>query len=417
VHPLIILALLVFLGKGIAVLSDYAKIPPVVGMILLGLLLGPTGLGLVEPGDISMELLRQRLTAIHGTGGTEGLMELLPGQVSYEIIRFLALIGVVILLFIAGLETDLRVLSRAGKTASVVAVGGIVVPFALGFGVSLLFFPGNFSRALVLGTILTATSVSISVMSLMALKRIQSKEGTTILTAAIIDDVAGIVVLSVVLAVIAGDRFSLLLSLGMIVGYLAVAILVGWFLIPLIMNLSRRMNVSMSVNAVALSLMFLFAGAAEISRVAAITGAYLAGLFIGRTQVRNTVREGIETIGHTLFIPIFFIFIGIQIDFGQGQLDLLFALSFVAVAIVGKIAGSGIAAWLGGFSPKKAFAIGAGMVPRGEVALVIASLGMQYPGALDASGFTATVVLVMVSSLVTPILLARAYRQKETANA
>jgi Kef-type K+ transport system membrane component KefB len=287
----------------------------------------------------------------------------------------------------------------------------------MGFGLALAFQPDNIPRALVIGAICTATSVSVTAMSLISLKRVQSREGTTILTAAVIDDIIGIILLSVVLAVISGDRHELYASALFIVGYLVAAIVCGWFLVPMVMNLSKKMDVTMGVNAVALSLMFLFAGVAEVSRVASITGAYLAGVFVGRTQFRHTVREGLETIGHSFFIPLFFIFIGLQVNLRTGTFDWQFIVLFILTGVLSKIVGAGLMARWARFSWRRSLAVGGGMVPRGEVALVIASIGIHYPGILTSSAFTATVLLVVASSLIAPFLLAQGFAGKESSHA
>ncbi len=415
---LIILGVLILLGKLVSFLSEKIKLPAITGMILLGILLGPTVFGLIEKDDITPERIHHLFKeAEEKHEHPESLMEIMPKQITYEIVHFLALIGVILLLFSAGLETDLNVLIRAGKVSFLVAMGGLIVPFFFGFGLSMLFDSDNIQRALLIGTLLTATSVSVSAMSLMVLKKIQSREGTTILTAAIIDDVIGIIILSLVLAIISGNRQELIFSIIAIAGYLVISVLVGMYMVPFIMNFSKKMNVTLSVTAVALALMFIFAGVAEVSKVASITGAYLAGLFISRTQFKSMVFERIEIIGHSFFIPLFFIFIGLQVNLREGNYNWFFIVLFVCTAIIGKIIGSGFMARVSGFPAKSAFTIGAGMVPRGEVALVIASIGMSYAGLIDTSTFTATVILVVISSFITPILLERGFKSKEAPHA
>ncbi len=417
-YSLLIIGFLVLSSKIVSVLCRKINLPSVVGMILLGIVLGPTVTGLVAPRDYTPSTIHEHLLEHFEEGqAVHDLAEALPRHMAFEMVHFMSIVGVIILLFLAGLETDLHTFVRAGKASLLVAIGGVILPFGLGFGLSLLFSPGNVNRAMIIGTILTATSVSISVMSLMGIKKLQSPEGTTILTSAIIDDVMGIIILSVTLAVISGDRGEVAKAIFLMSGYLVAAIGIGWFLVPFVMNLSKRMNVPMASNAVALSLMFLFAGTAEYSRIAAITGAYLAGLFIGRTQLRESVREAMEIIGHSFFVPLFFIYIGLQIDLKEGTYNWTFITLFVIFAIAGKIAGSGLLARVSGYTARSSMAIGFGMVPRGEVALVIASLGMRTPGVLDPSAFTATVILVIVSSFVTPFALVKLFEPKRMRHA
>ena len=392
--------------------------PAVVGLIALGLLLGPTVLSLVSPGSLSPDALCEHMREnVSGEDNGKILTEILPQQVQFELIRFFALVGVSILLFMAGLETDPATMLRAGRSSLAIASGGVALPFLSGCLLSLLFSPGNMPRALLTGTILTATSVSVSAMSLMGMKKIQSREGTAILTAAIIDDLLGIIILSVVLATISGDRSQMMTTATYMVAYLGMAVAAGMFLVPFLMNVTRRLSGPMSANAVALGLMFLFAGCAEVSHVAGITGAYLAGLFVGRTQLRDTVRRGMETIGHSLFVPFFFIFIGLQIDLKQGPYNWGFISLFLLVAVLGKILGSGLMARASGFRARSAFTIGAGMIPRGEVTLVIASVALHHSGVLDASTFAATVMLVIVSSFITPLLMSWGFAERGKTHA
>lgn len=414
-HVLILLALLLFLSLGVSWLCRRIKLPSVVGMIALGIVLGPTVMDVVEPPGPELEQWKEVLK--EAEGAPERFGEIFPKTFAFEIVHFIATVGVVMLLFIAGLETDLNRLLRVGTTSVYVAVGGIVVPFGLGFGLSLLFAPENLARAMVVGTILVATSVSISVMSLMGLKKVQSREGTTILTSAIIDDVIGIILLSIVLSFLGEEEGRLVKGLALIAVFLLGACLLGWFAIPFVVNLSRRMDSSAGINMGALSLMFLFAGVAEVSGVAAITGSYLAGLFVGRTQHRATIRESMEIMAHSLFVPVFFVFVGLQTNLAEGTYNWLFIALFVVAAIASKLVGSGLAARMRGFSARSSFAIGAGMVPRGEVALIIALIGMRDTQVLDAGIFTATVIMVVLTSLVTPLMLERAFVEKEVSHA
>ena len=224
----IILGILLSLGKLVSFISNKIRLPAVTGMIALGIILGPTVFGLIEHENLTPEFVYKTLHQQHKEQeDIETLMEVFPKQMSFEIVHFLALIGVTILLFSAGLETDINILRRAGRVSLLVAMGGLILPFLLGFGLSLLFTPDNIQRALIIGTILTATSVSVSAMSLMALKKIQSREGTTILTSAIIDDVIGIIILSVVLALLSGDINEFVRSILYMSMFLVLAILLN----------------------------------------------------------------------------------------------------------------------------------------------------------------------------------------------
>ena len=382
-NALIFLAVLIFFSKLVSDLFTRINLPPVLGMILIGLIIGPTGFDL--------------LTDAH----------------DMEKLYFFAEIGVIILLFMAGMETDLQQMKKIGKNALLIAISGVIVPLILGYGVSYLFLH-NQIESIMLGVVLTATSVSVTVMTLMDMKKLGTVEGTTIMGAAIIDDVIGIFVLTIVLALTQkGSGGNVWGSFLMILLYIGGASLVGIFVFPILLNLVDKLKSEKPVVTTALALLFLFAWAAQKAEIAAITGAYLAGVFVAQTRFKKRVEEGVNLIGQVVFVSLFFVFIGVKTQLRGGNIDWWFSLAYVAVAIVAKIIGAGGMARILGFDWKRSMRIGSGMIPRGEVALVVATLvSVSQGGSLDDKHFSSVVFMVIISAFVTPFLLKLFFKEK-----
>lgn len=369
---LIFLALIIISSKLLQALFKRINLPPVLGMIIIGLIIGPTCFNLIKSGN--------------------------------DIIYFFANIGVLILLFLAGLETDIVKMQKIGTNTLYIALGGVIIPFLLGFITTFLFF-GSVKTALIFGTILSATSVSISVMTLMDIKKLKTVEGNTIVGAAIIDDIIGILILTFLFSFITDSGKPLYKSLIFIFLYLISAIVFGIYFIPLIFRYINKLKGEKILLTLAISIMFLFSWAAELSEVAGITGAYLAGLFIGRTRFRKKVIDDMLTIGHSIFIPIFFVSIGLGTNLRLiSKNSLLFAFSISIVAIIGKLFGSGIIAKFIGYNWRRAFGIGSGMVPRGEVALIIASISLKG-NLIEFNQFSGVIILVILSAFIAPFLI------------
>jgi len=379
VHPhfLLHLAIILILSKYVAALSIKFKMPPVLGMIITGIILGPSLLDIVKT-DI--------------------------------VIQWLAKLGVILLLFTAGLDTDVAQMRSQGKASLMTAAGGVLVPFALGFFTSRFFGLDVFSATLI-GTVLMATSVSVTVMTLIDLKKLHSSEGTTILGAAIIDDVIGILMLTFVFGLHGGEN-NILVSMGKILGYFAASFLVGFFLFKPIIRFTRKLEVEAGVVAVALSLCFFFAWAAEKAGMAEITGAYIAGLFVGQTRSKRTVSEGVETLGQSFFVAIFFINIGLETQLRDITGNPGFIVLIILFAVVGKVLGSGAGAKMGGFTLRQSTRIGIGMVPRGEVALIISAMALTR-GIFTQTEYSTTVLIVILSAILTPPLLKWAFKEKD----
>jgi len=354
-----------------------------------------------------------------------------------DVIKLMAELGVLFLMFMAGLETDLKMMRRVGKTALYAAIGGVVAPFLLGFGTTILLIPHfGLYTAIFTGTILCATSVSISAQTLKELGALKSKEGTTILGAAVIDDVLGIILLSLVIAfnpnkVLGGathpkmyDILSSWINTGMgfegnsanAVGIVILIISMALFFFIFymfgsvfferILNWAGRLPVSEPKVAFAIGLGLFFAWSAEyIGAVAAITGTYLAGVLIGQTLHRHEIEDKLGIITYSFFVPIFFINIGLEANIrtlGGGMLG--FTIVICIVAVLAKVVGSFIGAKLGGFNFIESLRVGSGMVSRGEVGLIVASVGLSA-AVINKDIFSVMIVMVLFTTLVTPILL------------
>jgi len=359
-------------------LSQRFGLPAVFGELLLGIVLGPSLLNFIRPN---------------------------------EPLALLAEVGVILLMFRAGLETDLVQMRQVGALATVVAFGGVLLPFGGGFVLASLFgFP--LLPALFVGAVLTATSVSISAEVLRELGQLRGKVGATILGAAVIDDVLGVIVLSLVLG-LAGEG-NPLLAIGQMALFFPVAWLVGERLMPVLVRLEHLAGGRDAVLAIMLGLVMLFAWAAEaLGSVADITGAYLLGIVVARyTDEEHVVHHGSSALAYAFVVPVFFVNIGLEANVTTLGAAPLFTVLMLVLALAGKLAGCGIGALLMRLSWREALQVGIGMVARGEVALVMVAAG-RVAGLVNDTLFTATIVMTLVTTLVTPPLLRLAFAQRK----
>ncbi len=383
---LLLLGVIIASAKLAGAASNRLGQPAVFGELLVGLVLGPTALNLLG------------WPAFGGTGGST----LLPA------VRDLSEIGVILLMFIAGLETDLGELRRVGHVAFWAAAGGVVLPLAAGAGVAVAFGMPLFWEGIFIGTILTATSVSITAQTLMEIGALRSREGTVILGAAVIDDVMGIVVLSLVVAFARTeggvDPLTLALVFGRMVAYFTLAVLAGTAF-EAIARRAQMLGVSQGLLGIVLVVVFLYSWAAEfVGGVAAITGAYVAGVFFSRTSFKSRIDAGIHPLTYSMLVPVFFVGIGLQANGRQLGGHVAFTLAVVVVAIATKVIGCGVAARLLGFGKTEALRVGVGMISRGEVGLIVASYGLAHQ-IIGVDVFSASVIVVLATTVVTPPLL------------
>jgi Kef-type K+ transport system membrane component KefB len=394
---LLLLSLVIAAAKLAGAAATRLGQPAVFGELLVGLLLGPTVLDVMS------------WSAFVGASPES------PGGSPVPllgVITDLADVGVVLLMLVAGLETDLEQMRRVGMAAFWAAAGGVVLPMAGGIAVAVAFGMPALWTGMFVGTILTATSVSISAQVLMELGVLRSKEGATILGAAVIDDVMGIIVLSVVVAFAqasgGASALQMLVIAGRMLAFFGGALLVGRYF-ERILAWGDRLGVSQGLLATVVLLGFGYAWAAEyIGAVAAITGSYLAGVLLTRTSFKERIDQGVHPLTYSVLVPVFFISIGLRANGRDLGPHAAFTAILILTAIVGKVVGCGVSARACGFTTLESTRVGIGMISRGEVGLIVAGYGLSH-GIIGQDVFSAAVVLVLVTTLITPPLLRLVY--------
>ncbi len=385
------LIIIILAAKLAGYLSYRIGQPSVLGELLVGIVLGPSVLNL-----------------FHGAYFTDLHLE--------ETITHLAELGVLLLMFLAGLDLHLNDLARSGKVSAGAGVLGVIFPLILGVGLGLLF-DFNLQASFFIGLVLAATSVSISAQTLMELKVLRSRVGVSMLGAAVFDDILVVLGLSVFIALTqTGSQSGLLVVLMIVlrmVLYLGGAILIGVWLLPKVSTRIENLPISQGLVAFAFVVALLYAWTAEsLGSMAAITGAFLAGLLLGRSRVKDKIESGISTIAYSIFVPIFFVNVGLTADARQLTVQTFwFFLAMVLVAVIGKVFGAGLGAQLGGFSRREALQIGVGMMSRGEVGLIVASVGV-LEGLIEQEAFAVIVGVVIVTTLLTPPALRYLFSQE-----
>ena len=384
------------------VCERYLRIPPVLGELSAGMIIGPFALGGI--GFFGFDPVFG--PAVHS------ISEHVP-NISTEIWT-VAQVASVVLLFAVGLETDLKQFLRYAGPASAVAIGGVVMPFALGAGATVYFGYADGwldPPALFMGSIMTATSVGITARVLRDLGRMGAPEGVTIIAAAVVDDVLGILVLAVVVAmsetgaVEAGELGVIAAkAVGFWIGLTGVMILLaGW--------ISRALGWFRDAGAplaLALGLALLGAGLAETFGLAMIIGAYSVGLGLAHTPLAQRIEHSLAGV-YQFMVPIFFVVMGMLVDLSAVGGVLGFGIALSALAIVSKVVGSGGPALAVGFNRRGAWRVGLGMLPRGEVALIIAGIGLSR-NVIDHELFGVAILMTIVTTLIAPVLLVPAFR-------
>lgn len=376
------LAIIIVAAKIFGILARKCKAPQVVGEIIAGLLIGPSILGFVDQSDFLLQM---------------------------------AEIGVVLLMFSAGLETNLKELLKTGPIAFLIACAGVFIPLAggtllyMGFYGTAPWGSDEFYKAVFIGTIMTATSVSITVQSLREMGRLKGKVGTTILSAAIIDDVIGIIVLTFVIGFKTPDSNPGKVVIDTILFFIF-AIVVGFILYKVFKWADTKYPRTRRIPIAALALCFAMSYAAEeFFGIADITGAYVAGIILCSIQDSEYIEEKMDINSYMLFGPVFFASIGLKTNIENIDSEiLLFSIGFVIVALITKIIGCGLMAKICRFKWGDSLKIGVGMMTRGEVALIVSQKGLSV-GLLTPVYFTAVILLIIVSSISTPIILKLLY--------
>jgi Kef-type K+ transport system membrane component KefB len=330
----------------------------------------------------------------------------------HDVIGLLAEIGVVILLFEIGLETDLKEMSRVGGAAVLVAMVGVVAPFALGYGTWTLLTNDAGTVAIFVGATLTATSVGITSRVLSDLGQMNTREARVILGAAIVDDVLGLVILAIVSGLAAGAALSagtIVLKLVVAVGFLVVAVVLGRWFMPRVFAVIERMQVRGILFVTSFAFVLALAALASTVGSALIIGAFAAGIILSSTNHFDLITKSIHPVSD-LFAPIFFVYVGSSVNVALlnpasaefAPQTLIIAGALLVVAIIGKLASGFAVGW--GQQPLNHWAIGVGMIPRGEVGLIFAHLGLAN-AVVNVSTFNALVIVVMLTTFVAPPLL------------
>ncbi len=392
------LAVLLFAVRGGGALAGLVKLPSVIGELLAGVLIGPYALG-----------------ALPLPGFAHGLFPAAQGfAISPELYAF-STVASIILLFSSGLETDIDMLMHYSLAGGIVGLGGVIASFVFGAGVgALLTGQSVFSpSSMFLGIMSTATSVGITARILSDRRKMDSPEGVTILAAAVFDDVLGIVCLAVVMGIVAamtghaegglsswGIAAIALKAFGIWLGFTALGLVFG----KKIAAFLKKLGGEASYSVLALGFSLLLAGFFETQGLAMIIGAYIVGISLSKTEIAYLIQDRTKPL-YDFFVPIFFAIMGMLVDVRQiaNPTVLAFGLAYTAAAIAAKVLGCGLPALFLGFNPKGALRIGIGMVPRGEVALIVAGIGLAS-GTLDASVFGVAILMIMATSIVAPPL-------------
>ncbi len=380
----------------------YLHIPPVLGELAAGVVIGPFALGGMAIGPM------EPWFPLHESGLTN------PFHAVPHEIYVIGQVASVVLLFVAGLETDLKQFLRFAGPATLVAVGGVVAPFALGvFATILMGFADSVTDpvALFMGAIMTATSVGITARVLADLGRLNSPEGTTVIAAAVLDDIAGILVLTIVVAmsttgaVSAGSLgFIALKAVGFWVGLTVVSLATSRWIFRAV----EGFRVPGATLSLALALALGAAALAEMAGLAMIIGAYSIGLALSVTPLRRRIGESLMGVYHVL-VPVFFVVMGMLVDITAMEGALLFGVVLTLLAVVGKVVGAGAPALLGGFNLRGGWRIGLGMLPRGEVALIIAGVGLARH-VITGPEFGVAIMMTVVTTVLAPVLLVPAFK-------
>ncbi len=348
-------------------------VPAVIGQLLAGVLLGGAGLNWVHP-DI--------------------------------LVHDFSEIGVILLMFLAGLESDISLLKRYFRPGMLVALLGIVFPMLFGYATG-VGFQSSPTEAFFFGIVLAATSVSISVEVLKELNVVNTKEGSTILGASVVDDILVVLVLSLSLSFLGGESsqatplpVTLLVEL---IYFVLIFLLVKW-IAPFLLALAEKLFANSAVIIMSLIICLGMAYLADLVGLSSVIGAFFAGIAVSQTKVREEVEHSVEALGYAVFIPVFFVSVGLEVDFSRLNEQLFFILAFTVVAILTKLVGGYVGAKIAKFSNNSAWMVGDGMISRGEMALIILQIGQQNQ-LISSALYSPLVIVVLLSTLISPLIL------------
>ncbi|MCX6664586.1 MAG: cation:proton antiporter [Euryarchaeota archaeon] len=392
------IAIALIAAKLLGTLFEKMKQPGVIGEIIAGIILGPSIIGSLSGSSIDL----------FGTSLYTFQLDLTSNE-----FKEIAFIGTIFLLFIVGMETDTQDLKKSRKSGLITCTLGVIVPFLFGFLVGFGFNLG-ITASLAIGAIFTATSIGVTLRILTKLDLLSNRVGLTILTADILDDVFGIFILALIIG--EGNPFVLLLK---VILFFVLTLGAGSFIIRYAKKETTKRRTPMVILTAGLVLCFLFAAFAENMGLAAIIGAFIAGMIIRKIPQAHTMSEYTNTIGYAFFIPLFFVWIGASFNvsylIGNSQIGTiaLFLFFFVLFALLGKVIGCYIGAKLSGFTKRESLIVGIGMMPRAGIALIVVATVIDLRFFGDQEGLLAqqvkiaTILLVMISTFITPFLLIR----------
>jgi len=384
------LIIIIAFAKVAGYLSTRIGQPAVFGELVMGVILGPSLLNIAHLPFITDAAL--------------------PETISY-----LGELGVLLLMFLAGLELHLNDLARSSRVSALSGTIGVILPVFLGLGFGELLGL-DFNHSLFLGLTLAATSVSISAQVLIELNKLRTKVGMGLLGAAVFDDILTLLLLSVFLAFLTDGNsvMGVLLVFIKMLAFLGLSAAFGLWVLPKVSRLVARLHISQGITALAIIVMLTYALAAELfGGMAAITGTFIAGLMFGRTAEKKTIEANVQAMAYSFFVPIFFVSIGLSVNLQSIDLHSAWViLAITIVAVLSKVIGAGSGAWLAKFTPLESLQMGIGMVSRGEVGLIIAKIGLDN-GYLNQEFFAAIVIMILITTLITPPMLRAAFSRSE----
>ncbi len=381
VRLLLVLAAVLLTTRSLSALAEKIGQPAILGELVGGILLGASALGILDPNENAIHMLAQ--------------------------------LGLLILLFEIGLATDLRALTKVGGTAAVVAVGGVVLPFALGY-VALSAFGIGGIAAIVCAATLSATSIAISTRVLAELGFLHTGEGRVVLGAAVLDAIIGLVILSVIATFASGEAITttgVVRAIAVAFGFVVITLLVGRYVVPPLFRAAKALRLPTTIAVLGMAFAFALAAVAGLLGSSVIVGAFVAGVLLNGIQQREDILGFAAPIG-SLLTPIFFASVGASIDLRAlvEPRTLLITMILLAAGVIGKLIAAYVPVW---FNGNKAL-VGTAMLPRGEIELIVAQTGLAI-GALNASLFGAITVMVLLTTLLSPTLIQAVARRDPRA--
>lgn len=366
------LFVILLLTKIAAHYSVKLKMPSVIGELLVGIIIGPAMLNWIHPTTF---------------------------------INYFSELGVIVLMFIAGLEGDLKLLIKYWAPALTVATLGVIVPTGTAFLLCHNLFNFSVKASVFMGLVLSATSVSITIQVLKEMHRLNTRAGAIICGAAVADDIICVILLGIASSIYGTSQhesiWSMVLKMFL---FFVIVLLIGKFIVPKFLSIFQDLNATESDTAGAMILCFGTAALAVMMGMSDVLGAYFAGLAISETDFEDHLEDKIEPIGYAVFIPVFFVSIGLQISFKGMQNDIIFIILLIITAILGKQIGCGLAAKMFHLPWTESNVVGAGMVSRGEMALVVANVALSSH-LIDQNHYTAMILVTVITTLVAPLIL------------